>query len=450
MADRLSNRYPSLMTETLIYQYTRKAPKTMRPNTNVIPCLCSIECSFATPLIARDDRHNIAFMDDLEKWGRLSDNLYVWDYTMRPHYYYHPFPNVHVFAPNLRTFRDNGVKYMFSQGGPRYGDLAQLKGWLLAKFLWNPAQPIEPLLDKFFRGHYGAAAPYIREYFERVERSVSCSKKVRFTIWEKDRRDLFPDDFIDWSRDVFAKAKDAVKNDPLLSKNVRLASFTPVCLNLDRRSAEAKWVWVTRDPSRFRTCSDLKGDLAEAFALAAKLSPKTKRLRFSESPQRNLQTWKNWTRLREYSIPEKGSDYAVLGVRDLNYTSWEFGKFVKDSTGRNGEILEVFNVQCYYPALSLKFSNVAYDEDRKYRIRFRVKVTRASNGKGEAFNAEFAGKRIAPKVEELDDGWQWYEFPPLKLKDAYEFNFKSGRFKKGGGRTAVQAVFFDRMEIMAE
>ena len=450
MADRLSDRYPGLKTETLIYQYTRKAPKTMRPGSNVIPCLCSIECSFATPLAARDDRLNAAFMDDLESWGRLSDNLYVWDYTMRPHHYYHPLPNVHVFAPNLRTFRDNGVKYMFVQGGPRYGDLSQLKGWLLAKLLWNPDQPLEPLLDRFFRGHYGAAAPYMREYLDRVENSVTGRKKVRFTIWEKDRRDIFPDDFIEWSRGVFTKAKEVVKDDPLLSGNVRIASFTPVCMNLDRRASEAKWVWVTRNPSRYPTCADLKEDLDEAFALSAELCPKDKKLRFSESGVRNLRTWKDWSRMREYRIPKKGSDRAVVGVRDLNYTSWSFGKFLRSAEGYKGEVVEVFNVQCFYPALSLRFSNVAYDSDRKYRIRFRAKVAKAKNGKGEAFNAEFAGMRIAPKVEEVKDGWQWYGFEPVALKDSYEFSIKTGRFDKGGGHTAVDAVYFDRMEIKGE
>ena len=48
------------------------------------------------------------------------------------------------------------------------------------------------------------------------------------------------------------------------------------------------------------------------------------------------------------------------------------------------------------------------------------------------------------------DGWQWYEFAPMKLKDSFSFDFKPGRFAKGGGRTAVDAVYFDRMEIRAE
>ena len=53
-------------------------------------------------------------------------------------------------------------------------------------------------------------------------------------------------------------------------------------------------------------------------------------------------------------------------------------------------------------------------------------------------------------VSEVADGWQWYEFAPMKLKDSFTFDFKPGRFAKGGGRGAVDAVYFDRMEIRAE
>ena len=447
MADRLAERYPGLKTETLVYQYTRKAPKTMRPNGNVIPCLCSIECSFAKPLAERGDRHNSAFMDDLEKWGRLSKNLYVWDYTMRPHHYFHPFPNVHVLGPNLQAFRDNNVKYVFAQGGPTYGEFAQLKGWLLAKLMWNPDQPLEPLLDRFFRGHYGAAAPYVREYFDRVERTVIERENVRFTIWEKDRPDLFPDSFVSWARGVFAKAKEAVKGDALLSKNVRIAAFTPVCLNLDRRAAEAKRVWVTRNPSRYGGTADVEADLAEAFALASELYPKTKRIKVSELHQRNRNTWQNWCRLKDFRIPEKGSDSVVLGVRDMNCTSCAYGEFTKDPEAFGGECVKVFNKEDWMGPLTLSFGNVAYDGDAEYTVRFRAKVDPVPGGKGEAFNAEFAGMRIAPTVEEAGTGWKWYAYRPLKLKDSHVFHFKSGRFSKGGGRGAVNATYIDRLEI---
>jgi hypothetical protein len=38
----------------------------------------------------------------------------------------------------------------------------------------------------------------------------------------------------------------------------------------------------------------------------------------------------------------------------------------------------------------------------------------------------------------------------VKLSERHEFNFRCGRFSKGGGRTAVDAVFIDCLEIAAE
>ena len=37
--------------------------------------------------------------------------------------------------------------------------------------MWNPDLPLEPLLDEFFDGSYGAGAPFVREYFENAEQA---------------------------------------------------------------------------------------------------------------------------------------------------------------------------------------------------------------------------------------------------------------------------------------
>lgn len=453
MAERLETRYPGILVETLIYQHTRKPPKTMRPRANVIPCLCSIECSFIAPLERETVPANASYMRDLRTWGRLTDSLYIWDYTMGCNHFFYPLPNVRVFAANMRTFRANGARYLFEEGGPKYADFAQLKAWLIGKFAWNPDQPLEPLLDRFFKGHYGAAAPYVRAYFDRVEEIAAANENVKFTIWEQDRPDLFPDSFVDWARGVFRQAEEAVKDDPLLLRNVRIQAFVPLCMRLDRRGAKARWIWVTRDPSRFPAFDDLADDLKLAFDFAEELRPTMKplsRITLANTPQKADVSWTAWKKMRDFRRPEKGSDSVTLGVRDMHYTSWSFGRFVKDPEAYGGECVEVFNVQDYSPAVSLNFGHVAYDKDRGYVVRFRAKVVKAKGGKGEAFNAEFAGRRIAPDVSEVAEGWNWYEFPRRGLNDAHRFFMKCGRFANGGGRSAVDAVFIDRLEIIAQ
>ena len=61
--------------------------------------------------------------------------------------------------------------------------------------------------------------------------------------------------------------------------------------------------------------------------------------------------------------------------------------------------------------------------------------------------AVYGNERIAPRVEDVPDGWQWYAFKPKKIHDNQEFYFASGRFSKGGGRAAVNGVRIDRVEI---
>lgn len=447
MAERLEARYPGILVETLIYQYTRKPPKTIRPRHNVIPCLCSIECSFIAPLERETVAVNAAYMSDLRTWGRLTDKLYIWDYTPGWNHFFYPLPNVRVLAPNMRTFRENGARYLFEEGGPKYADFAQLKAWLIGKFAWNPDQPLEPLLDRFFRGHYGAAAPHMRAYYDRMEALAAANEGKKFTCWEHSRPDVFPDSFVDWACAVFRQAEDAVRGDSMLLRNVRLQAFVPVCMRLDRRGAKAKWIWVTRDPSRFPGFDDLADDIKLAFDLADELK-NDGGMFLANTPQKADVSWTAWRKMRDFKRPEKCGDAITLGVRDLHYRT--SGRYVKDTEAYGGESIEVYNVQDYFPTVELDFGHVAFDDDRRYRVRFRAKVAKAKGGKGEAFNAQFADHRIAPDVSDVADGWNWYSFPPVKLRESYSFTLRSGRFANGGGRAAVDAVFIDRLEISAD
>ena len=449
VAEEVERRRPGTYVETLIYQYTRKPPKTLRPRHNVIPCLCSIECSFAHPLAATNLPVNAAFMRDLEAWGRLSDNLYIWDYTTDYSHYLYPMPDVLTLQPNMQTFRDHGAKYLFEQGGPRYADFAPLKGWLIAKLEWNPDQPIEPLLDRFFTGYYGAAAPYVRKYFDRVERILRDDPKGWLSIGGENRPSVFTDAFLDESIALFDHAEAAVKDDPVLLLNVRTQVLVPICMKLDRRGAKVKHIWVTRHPERFPDCTEMlpllrrMNDVMAEFAAAGRGCIDKKFNGTEERTKRSLDMWK---RMDTFARPAQGCDKVTVGVKDMYLRSKDFGRIVKDGTALDGIAIEVHN---YADAIGvgLFFGNVAADTDAKYVVRFRVRVDRVLGGKGEAFNATYAGERIAPCVEDVPDGWQWYAFKPRRIDDNQIFAFASGRFTNGGGREAVKGVRIDRIEI---
>jgi hypothetical protein len=171
VAAELKDEFPNVAFDTLAYQYSRKPPKLVKPLPNVIVRLCSIECGFARPL---NDPINKTFLDDLDGWSKIAGRLYIWDYTTDFSHYIQPHPNYGVLAPNIRLFVARNVRGIFEQGAyESWGsEMAELRGWMLAKLLWNPALDASRLRREFVRGYYGPAAGPIEDYLTLLEKAV--------------------------------------------------------------------------------------------------------------------------------------------------------------------------------------------------------------------------------------------------------------------------------------
>ena len=178
IADDIKDDYPHVYVDTLAYRYTRQAPKSIKPRDNVIIRLCSIECCFAHPLDDPDCPHNVAFKKDIEEWSAICNNLYIWDYTTDFLCYLSPFPNFAVLQKNVKFFKDHHVIGMFEQGNYQSlsGEFGELRGYLLAKLLWDPDMTEEEYyahMDEFLRDYYGAGWTYVREYIDVTTRKAA-------------------------------------------------------------------------------------------------------------------------------------------------------------------------------------------------------------------------------------------------------------------------------------
>ena len=174
--NKLADEFPEKTISTLAYQYTRRPPKTLRPNPNVLIMLCSIECNRSHP-IATDER-NASFKADVENWAKICDNLFIWDYVVQFSNLVSPFPNLRVLQPNIQFLVANNTRGMFAQGNREAGgEFAELRAYLLAKLLWNPDCDVDELIDDFLRGYYGEAAEPIRAYIDRIHDALEQSGK---------------------------------------------------------------------------------------------------------------------------------------------------------------------------------------------------------------------------------------------------------------------------------
>ncbi len=168
VAEKIQSEFPQVAVDTLAYQYTRRPPKTLKPRPNVIIRLCSIECNFREPLEAPA---NARFADDIRGWAKICDRLYIWDYTTDFAHYLQPHPNWYVLGPNVRFFAAHHVQGVFEQGAYQShgAEFAELRAWVLAQLLWDPRRDDRALIREFLEGYYGAAAPAIQRYLDRMQ-----------------------------------------------------------------------------------------------------------------------------------------------------------------------------------------------------------------------------------------------------------------------------------------
>ena len=184
----------------LAYHYTRKPPKHARPGENVIVLLVTAydelptgqntEISYAVPL---NHERNRSFARDLIGWVGTGGRIYVYDYAANFPHPVMPFPNLRVLGPNLRFFRDRGIRGYASEAHSRTPgtELAELRTWLAARLTWNPDLDQEQLTHTFCNGYYGTAAgPHIVAYIDAMHDALAETDEWLHVGWGYDAKYL--------------------------------------------------------------------------------------------------------------------------------------------------------------------------------------------------------------------------------------------------------------------
>ncbi|MDY7394317.1 DUF4838 domain-containing protein [Aureibaculum sp. 2210JD6-5] len=161
--NKIAENFPEKQISTLAYQHTRKPCKT-KPKENVLITLCSIECDRSAPITEKCND----FAKDLESWGKLTNNIRIWDYTTQFTNFLAPFPNIKTLQPNIQLFRDNNAKWIFEQHSSHPSELFELRSYITAKLLWNPDLDVEALITEFTYGYYEEAGIYIKKYVDLI------------------------------------------------------------------------------------------------------------------------------------------------------------------------------------------------------------------------------------------------------------------------------------------
>ena len=222
--NKVAAAFPDKIISTLAYQYSRKPPLITKPASNVNIMLCTIECDRSKPI--SEDTAKGSFKEDIIGWAKITKNILVWDYVVNFSNSLLPFPNFHVLQPNLKFFKENHATMMFEQGFTTENtEFSNLRGYMLAKLMWNVNQNADSLMNDFLRGYYGKAAPYIRTYIDLMTSELKKSGKD-LTLYEpaSTHKDgyLSPQNLTTYF-DLFDKALKAVGNDTVMKVRVENA-----------------------------------------------------------------------------------------------------------------------------------------------------------------------------------------------------------------------------------
>ena len=173
IAEELEDEFPNVTFDTLAYKHTQKPPKITKPRENVCIRLCSIKCCFTHAIDDPNCTRNQEFCQDIIAWGKICDNIHIWDYTTDFHYYISTFANLFTIYDNMQFFAENNAVSMFPQGNGQgiSGEFGELRAYLLAKLMCDPYMTREEYsnhMNEFLAAYYGEGWEYIRAFIDKT------------------------------------------------------------------------------------------------------------------------------------------------------------------------------------------------------------------------------------------------------------------------------------------
>ena len=193
IAEATSKVFPDKLIDTLAYMYTLDACRTT-PHANVRIRLCPIKCCQGHEFGTCDHPESLRFLKALEGWGKLTPQMYIWHYCTNFAHYVLPMPDFDELHANINLYKRHGVYGVFMQGMGQQGGGAEsmaLRGYVIARLLWNPNQPVWPIIDEFLAAYYGPAAAAVRQYLDIFHGRVRNDRSLHPSLYDPPMHPLF-------------------------------------------------------------------------------------------------------------------------------------------------------------------------------------------------------------------------------------------------------------------
>ena len=215
IAQELKDEFPDVKFFALAYHWSRKPPESYHklPD-NMGIFFSTIDADFSKPLILRN---NTYILDDLLKWCKYTNTIYVWHYITNFSNYLIPFPDIYQVADDIKYLSSiPQVKGVLLQGAyDTFGsDMIDIKLYVFSKLLWNPSLNIDKLLEDTLKKIYGSAWEYIQEYIDTLYLYV---KNPDVPLFVKTKPDYLNKEILDKLFNILSSAEEKIEKEKLVN-----------------------------------------------------------------------------------------------------------------------------------------------------------------------------------------------------------------------------------------
>jgi hypothetical protein len=242
VAEAVEREHPDRLIDTLAYQFTEAPPRHVRPRPNVRVRLCPISCCEAHPYEQCSFPANVAYVENLKAWARITDTLYIWHYNTNFAHYLLPFPDFRELEADTAMYHRLGVRGVFFQGAYAPGgggSDAELRSYVLARLAWNPGDDGDARVTEWLRGVYGRAWRPMRAYFDLLHAGVRDPERHFFIYSPPEVAYLTPAVLARAGR-LFDQAERLATGDPVATEYLAKARLCLRYTRLMQRGQAAK------------------------------------------------------------------------------------------------------------------------------------------------------------------------------------------------------------------
>ena len=140
------------------------------PSDKLYMLFAPLEADFSLTL---EDPLNKRFNQALKDWKVIAPGrLFIYEYDCNFHHYLLNFNNFEVVQDRYRSYYNNGVAMMYSQGPvvSKIPCFTEMRIYVESQLMWDLDKDYDKLVDQFMKAYYKEAAQPMRKYYDYIRK----------------------------------------------------------------------------------------------------------------------------------------------------------------------------------------------------------------------------------------------------------------------------------------